>query len=83
MNALRQIRARFRLLGNARAVLKHAWSVRLGIAAVLLTGAEGAFALAGHRLFPDEVWRALVLFVLTSAALGARFIVQQKLRGPE
>ena len=62
-----------------RAVLRHAWSVRLMIAAALLSAVEAVLP-----FFTDELPRgaaAALTFVVVGAALVARFVAQPKTIG--
>lgn len=59
-----------------KAVLKHAWSIRLGALAALLSGAEVVVP-----LFADTIPRntfALLSFVTVVAAMVARVVAQPK-----
>lgn len=66
-----------KIIDNARKVLRHAWSVRLGILAAVLSGAEVIVP-----LFSDAMPRALfalLSFFTVMAAVFARFIAQPKM----
>lgn len=67
------------LIPNWRAVLKKAWSVRLIVLAVLLTGLETVLELFGYRLPLSDFAQAFLVFVVTVAALLARIIAQKGL----
>lgn len=59
-----------------RAVLRHAWSVRLMIAAAVLSGFEAVLP-----FFTDAMPRgigAVVTFAVVGAALVARFVAQPR-----
>lgn len=66
-------------VSNWRDVLKHAWSVRLILAAAVLSGLEVALPLVGQRLPIDDITRALLYFLIVSAALVARLVAQKTL----
>ncbi|CAN7314738.1 hypothetical protein LJR009_001581 [Bosea sp. LjRoot9] len=71
------------LVWNWRRVLKRAWSIRLGILAGLLSGAEVALPLLDGLLpVPKGVFAALS-FIATGGALVARFVMQQSVSGGE
>ncbi len=64
------------LVPNWRAVLRHAWSLRLSLLAAVLGGAEIAVQLAGPALpIPPLVLGALSFFVTVAAAI-ARLVAQ-------
>ena len=66
-----------KLIDNASKVLRQAWSVRLGIVAGLLSGAEVIVP-----LFADAVPRntfALLSFVTAMGAVVARFVAQPRI----
>lgn len=72
-----------RLVANWRAVLRHAWSVRLVVIAALLSGAEIALPLLdGYLPIPRGVFAALSAFA-TAGAFIARLVVQQRVSGDE
>lgn len=68
-----------KLTANWRAVLVHAWSVRLMLLAALLSGLEVALPLLHgfFRLYPGVF--ALLSFAATAGAVIARFIAQKGL----
>lgn len=69
-------------IANWRAVLKHAWSVRLMLGAALLSGIEVLLPLlAGFVDIPAGIF-ALLSFGFTVAAFVARFAVQKQLTPP-
>lgn len=68
-----------KLIDNAKKVLRHAWSVRLGILAAVLSGAEVIVP-----LFVDAMPRALfaiLSFLTVVAAVLARFVAQPRMHG--
>ncbi len=68
-----------KLTANWRAVLVHAWSVRLMLLAALLSGLEVALPLM-HGFFPlDPGVFAMLSFLSTAGAVIARFIAQKGL----
>lgn len=70
-----------RLVTNWRAVLRHAWSVRLILLAIVFTGIEAAWPyLDGLLPIPRGLF-ALLSGLVSSAALYARFIAQKPISG--
>ena len=70
-----------RLIDNWRAVLTHAWSIRLMLLAGVLTGLEAAWPyLDGLFLLPRGMFAALSGLV-SAAAIFARFVAQKPLSG--
>ena len=70
-----------KLLSNWRAVLRHAWSVRLMILAALFSGAEIAWPfLEGFVPVPRATF-GVISGLLTMAALIARFVAQKPISG--
>ncbi|MEI5680450.1 hypothetical protein G6N74_28490 [Mesorhizobium sp. CGMCC 1.15528] len=68
-----------RLATNWRAVLRHAWSIRLIFLAALLSGAEVSLPLLEEWMpVPAGVFAALS-FITTAGAFIARLIVQKDL----
>jgi len=67
------------LIANWRAVLRHAWSVKLILIAALLSGAEVALPLLGDWLPISQGGFALCAFLVSVGALLARFAVQRRL----
>lgn len=65
------------LAPNWKDILRKAWSVRLMVLAALLSGSEFALPYFGDKV-PPGVFAALG-FVVTGAALVARFIAQKGL----
>ena len=66
-----------KLTANRRAVMTHAWSVRLMLLASLLSCLEVALPLM-HGFFPlDSGVFALLLFFATAGAIIARFVAQK------
>lgn len=66
-----------KLIDDARKVLRQAWSVRLGILAAVLSGAEVIVP-----LFVDAMPRALfaiLSFLTVVAAVLARFVAQPRM----
>ncbi|CAB4326609.1 hypothetical protein [Brucella sp. 191011898] len=69
-----------KLVSDWRWVLRYAWSIRLLIAAGILTGLEAVLPyLADTSLIPDR-WFRLLMFVVTIAAFMARIISQKDSR---
>lgn len=65
------------LIDDAKKVLRHAWSVRLGIIAALFSGAEVVVP-----LFLDAMPRSLfavLSFVAVAGAVVARFVAQPRM----
>lgn len=72
-------RRRPQLVPQWKRVLRRAWSVRLMIAAMFLSGAEAVIVGFGSYL-PGPPWAiAALTFVIVSAALLSRFLVQKNL----
>ncbi|CAI2936170.1 DUF7940 domain-containing protein [Aminobacter niigataensis] len=72
-----------KLVANWRAVLRHAWTVRLLVLACLLTATEVALPLLDGLLpVPPGVF-ALLSGLTSAGALAARFIAQQKISGDD
>ncbi|RWO23381.1 hypothetical protein [Mesorhizobium sp.] len=70
-----------RVVDNWRAVLKHAWSVRLLFVAAVLSGLEVALPLL-HGLLPiSPLVFAGLSGICVCGAFIARFVVQEKLSG--
>ena len=70
-----------RLVWNWRAVLRHAWSIRLVIVAGLLSGAEIALPLIREIIdVPRGVFAGLS-FLATAGAFIARLVAQQSVSG--
>ncbi len=69
-------------IADWRAVLRHAWSVRLIALSILLSGLEVAVQFL-HGVLPvsDGVF-AVLAFLTTVGALIARFIAQRRLGRP-
>lgn len=66
-----------KLVSDWRWVLRYAWSIRLLLAAGILTGLEAVLPyLADTSLIPDR-WFRLLIFVVTIAAFLARIISQK------
>lgn len=66
-----------KLIDDAGKVLRRAWSVRLGIVAGVLSGAEVIVPLFSEE-FPRNVF-SLLAFTVATAAFIARFIAQPKM----
>lgn len=75
--------ASMKLISNWRAVLKHAWSVRLLLLAGLLSGLEAALQLAGNFLGLPKGIFALLAFIATGGAFVARLLAQSKIGGED
>jgi hypothetical protein len=71
------------LVPNARAVLRHAWSIRLILLAALLSGIEVALAIAGPFIPVRPGVFAAVSMLVTMAAFVARFVAQATVSGGE
>lgn len=69
-----------RLIDNWRAVLKHAWSVRLMALAVILTGLEAAWPYLDWLPIPKGAFAALSGLV-SAGAIYARFVAQKPISG--
>ena len=67
-----------KLIDNANAVLRKAWSVRLGIIAGIFSGAEVIVPFFADS-FPRNTF-ALLSFVAVMGAVIARFVAQPKLK---
>jgi len=69
-------------IADWRAVLRHAWSVRLIALSILLSGLEAAWPFL-HGVLPvsDGVFGVLA-FLTTIGALIGRFVAQRKLSHP-
>lgn len=64
---------------NWKAILRHAWTVRLLVIAGVLSGLEVALPVVADYLpFPPYVV-AVLLFIVVVAAFIARFIAQKEL----
>lgn len=63
------------LVANWRAVMRHAWSVRLILIAALLSVLEAALPYLGLPLRPGTL--AVLAALLGFAAAGARLVAQQ------
>lgn len=70
-----------RLVDNWRAVLRHAWSVRLIVLAIVFTGLEATWPyLDGLLPIPRGLFAGLSGLV-SAGALYARFIAQKPISG--
>jgi hypothetical protein len=66
-----------KLVTNWRAVLRHAWSVRLLLLAAVLSGLEAALPLLAPYLpIPDRLF-AVLTGLTVGAALFVRFLAQK------
>lgn len=66
-----------KLVPNWRAVLRHAWSVRLALLAAVLSGLEVALPyLAPYLPIPDRLF-AVLAGLTAGSALFARFLAQK------
>lgn len=70
-----------RLVDNWRAVLKHAWTVRIAIFAALLNGAYATVVVITQSLPVAPLWLALVNGALATALPLVRLIPQKKISG--
>lgn len=70
-----------KIVDNWRAVLKHAWSVRLLLVAAVLSGMEVALPLLNGLLPVPPLVFAAFSGLCVCGAFIARFIVQEKLSG--
>lgn len=70
-----------RIVANWRAVLKHAWSVRLLLIAAVLSGAEVALPLLDGLLPIPPIVFAAISGLCVAGAFVARFVVQEKVSG--
>jgi hypothetical protein len=72
-----------RIVRNASAVLRYAWSIRLILLAALFSGLEVAFAvLADNPPIPRGLFASLS-GLTTLGAFVARFVAQQNVSGEE
>lgn len=69
-----------KLVQNWRAVLAHAWSVRILALAAVLSGIEVALPFVGAKLPIPDAAKAFVFFSITAGALVSRFVAQEKLK---
>jgi hypothetical protein len=70
-----------RLVDNWRDVLKFSWTIRLVIAAVVLSGLEVALPIIDQWIIIPRGIFAALSWVTTAAAALARILVQSKLSG--
>ena len=70
-----------RLVANWRAVLRHAWSLRLMALAAVLSGIEVALPLLDGVLPIPPLWFAGAEGLITMAAMAARFVAQAPISG--
>jgi hypothetical protein len=70
-----------KIVGNWRAVLRHAWSIRLMLMAGILSGLEIALPLLDGLLpIPQGLFAGLSGLV-TCGALVSRLVVQSRIKG--
>jgi len=74
---------RWRLVWNWKAVLKHAWSIRLIVLAGLLSGAEIALPLLREAIDVPAGLFAGLSFAATAGAFVARLVAQETVSGSE
>ena len=67
-----------KLLDDWKRIARKAWSVRLMLAAGVLSGAEAVVPMLGGYL-PRRTF-AIVVFVVVMGALVARFVAQRSMR---
>lgn len=67
-----------KLLDDWKRIARKAWSVRLMLAAGVLSGAEAVVPMLGGYL-PRRAF-AIVVFVVVMGALVARFVAQRSMR---
>lgn len=70
-----------RLIENWRAVLRHAWSIRLLVLAGVLSGLEAALPFANDLFDIQPGVLALLTLIVVAAALVARLVAQTSLGG--
>jgi hypothetical protein len=73
--------ARLQLIDDWHRVLKRAWSVRLIVLAMVLSGIEAGFSVMQALQIPPPMPAgifAVLAGLVSAAALGARFIAQKK-----
>lgn len=66
-----------KLVSDWRWVLRYAWSIRLLIAAGILTGLEAVLPYLADTSLISDRWFRLLMFVVTIAAFMARIISQK------
>jgi len=71
------------LANNWRAILKHAWSVRLLALAGVLTGMEAVLPFADGLIPIPKGWLAGLSFLVIGGAFVARLVAQQSVSGDE
>lgn len=71
-----------RIVDNWRAVLRHAWSVRLMVLAAILTGMEAAVPYLDWLPIPRGLF-ALGSALVSAGAIYARFVLQRPISGGE
>jgi hypothetical protein len=70
------------LVKNWRAVLRHAWSIRLMVLAVILTGLEAAWPYLDWLPIPRGLF-AMLSGLVSAGAIYARFVWQRPLSGDD
>lgn len=70
-----------KLVSNWRAVLRHAWTVRIAILIALLNGVYVTVAIITESLPVAPLWLALLNGVLAAAVPIARLIPQRPISG--
>lgn len=71
------------LVPNAAAILRHAWSIRLILAAALLSGLEVGLAILAPALPVRSGVFAAASMLITMSAFVARFVAQTKISGDQ
>lgn len=56
-------------------IVNHAWSVRLLILQVLLTGVDSAMT---AYVYGQPAWLSVAMFVVSGGALASRFVAQKR-----
>ena len=69
-----------RLVENWRAILRHAWSIRLMVLAIVLTGMEAAVPYLDWLPIPRGLF-ALGSALVSAGAIYARFVLQKPISG--
>lgn len=72
-----------KLVWNWRAVLRHAWSIRLLIAAGILSGVEAALPFVDAAADIPRGIFAVLSFLATGGAFVARLLAQQSVSGAD
>jgi hypothetical protein len=71
----------WRLVPNARRVLRYAWSIRLMVISFVFSGAEIALPLLDGILPVPRLWFAGISFVAAGGAFVARLVAQESVSG--